>query len=346
MQINAYSTRADACPHGFRAIDERPRWSANGAPDAAMGAHLAEFASYVAQQSAPGAIGHALGNHVRDVQRVYSFELDPDDPAALGALAGWADEANAVLVIDGAVLDGHGRPLLPGAHGQPSGEVPVMPEATQRATMARRWLGEAKGIQVPQPLPPVRSIAELVPQDATATALRTIALVMVADFAGSVVAGHPINVADMQAAFPRAFAELTPNERRLLDSRDPGLAQQFLPRIEAAQELLWALGRTTLDWPARRTNPDQIKALVLPRGEQAFCADAGLIQLSGLVDEYEGLYSVGWAVDAAQRQGGAVPGTDGLVVGQRLAALSWVLNRGLAWDDADARDRHPADLPL
>lgn len=85
---------------------------------------------------------------------------------------------------------------------------------------------------------------------------------------------------------------------------------------------------------------------MLPRGEQSFLADAELIQLAGLVDEYEGLHSVVWAVDAAQRQGTSVPGTDALVANQRLSALSWLLNRGLAWDDADARDRHPADLPL
>ncbi len=347
MQINAYSTRADACPHGFTAIDERPRWTRDGQLDQTLIKHLADFTAFTDQRSDPlDPTGLALRHHLRDVQRAYCFDIDISDTAQLRQLNDWAEEANAVLVADGAVLDPQGRPLLPGSHGNPTGRVPIMPEATQRAALARMWLGEAKNIQVPPALPPVRSLTELTPRDGRTTALRTIALVMVADFASSVTAGNPLDPNRMRQAFPQSFEVLTPAERDLLASRDPHAALQLSWRIEAAQELLWALGRTTLDWPAHSCVTEQVKSAVLARGEQAFLADAALIQLAGLLDEYEGLYSVSWALDRAHSRGGSIPGTDAEVVSERLSALSWLLNRDIDWDDADTRDHYPAELAV
>lgn len=343
MLISAYSTRYEPCPHSFTAADERVRWYEAGGSDAALVDHLDALANYV--RSTSGAdwtvTTHALLRHIADTQRWYSFELDASDQTQLAELSRWAGEANAILVVDGAVLDGLGRPLLPGSHGQASGEVPVLAEALTRAAEIRSWLAEQRQVPVPATLAPVRSGAEVQMQDVEQVGLRVIALVLTSDFASSLLAGQPIDPAAMQAAFPRGFAALSPDERDLFDRRDPAVAGKLQLRMEAAQELLWTLNRVVnFGWPSGPCVPDQVKQTVLAGGEQGFLTGLTLRAVPELLNEYECLASLVWALDEQQHlQADPIPETDPQISAQRLSALSWLMNRGLAWDDADQRDR-------
>ncbi|GAA2184848.1 hypothetical protein GCM10009785_34370 [Brooklawnia cerclae] len=342
MLINAYSTRRGSCTHSFADPAERARWTAGDGPDQAFEDHLRDFEDYV-EAAAAGSVTvgtDALLRHVRDVQRWYSFTIDADDPDQLSDLTSWAKQANAVLVIDGAVLDGRGRPLLPGPHGDASGEVPVVPEARERGERVRQWLASARSIPVPAAVPPVRAESEVVPRSAEAVGLRILALVLVSDFASSLAGGNPLDPEAMQWSFPQGFAAMSPAERDLFEQRDEQQALQLTWRIESALELLWAIDRTTLEWPSHSCTTDQVKQLVLSAGETAFLEELELRPVGELLDEYECLHSMGWALTEQQLYGGTVvPDTDGEVVAERLAAISWLTNGSLAWDDADTWDR-------
>lgn len=335
MLISAYSTRHESLPHPFAATDQRSRRSANGEPDAELTTHLDALAAYATEQG-----DRQLARQLADTKQWYSFELDDADPAQLAQLGTWASDANAVLLINGALLDAQGRPLLAGEHGPATGVLPVLAESADRAAQIREWLVRNRQVPVVEGLAPVRSSAEVEVQEAGEVGRRIIALVLVNDFSASVLAGRPIDPRLMQAAFPQGFEALSPTERALFDSADQGLARQLLPRIEAAQELLWAISRITFGWPAQPCQVDEIKRIVLAPGEQGFLTGIELRPLDDLLNEYECLASLMHSVDDLRRNGGApIPETDPIIAGERLSAMSWLLNRGLAWDDADALDR-------
>lgn len=342
MLISAYSTHHDLVPHPFSAESARRRWHLTGEQDAELAAHLDELADYVerAAGSRPTIGTKTLLRHLADVQRWYSFTIDEHDPAELVKLTEWADQATAVLLAGGSLVDGAGRPLLPGEHGAATGQLPLTTTSIDRADEIRTWLASARGAQVADTLPPVRSEAEVIVRDAYDVGLRIIALVMTSDFATSLIAGKPLDPRAMQAVFPRAMAALSPAERELFDRRDPQTARTMRPRMEAANELLWATDRTTLGWPSSECDTAELKRIVLSRGEPAFLADLQLRATDELLVEYECIASLMWAVDEdQQRHGPPVPDTDPQIVAQRLAALSWLVNRQLTWDEADYYDR-------
>ena len=337
MLISAYSTRLEFVPHDFTPVDEHFRWHESGEQDAGFAASLSELEDYVSRAGVgqPAETVRLLIGHVRDTQRSYSFTLDGADPAQLARLTAWATEANAILVAEGALLDPAGRPLLAGAHGAPTGKVPLTPESTERAQTIRSWLASAHGLQIPGDLPPVRSAAETRTRDVSDVGLRIIGLVMTSDFASSVIAGSPLNQRAMQAVFPHAMAALPPTERELFNRRETGAARKLQRRIEAANELLWAAGRTTLGWPTTDCHPTQVKDLVLRRGEQGFLDGLRLRGTNELLDEYECLSSLMWALNNQEELRPRVySDADPRIVAQRLIALEWLLKPQLAWDDA------------
>ena len=337
MLISAYSTRLEFVPHDFTPVDGHFRWHESGEQDAGFAASLSELEDYVSRAGVgqPAETVRLLIGHVRDTQRSYSFTLDGADPAQLARLTAWATEANAILVAEGALLDPAGRPLLAGAHGAPTGKVPLTPESTERAQTIRSWLASAHGLQIPGDLPPVRSAAETRTRDVSDVGLRIIGLVMTSDFASSDIAGRPLNQRAMQAVFPHAMAALPPTERELFNRRETGAARKLQRRIEAANELLWAAGRTTLGWPTTDCHPTQVKDLVLRRGEQGFLDGLRLRGTNELLDEYECLSSLMWALNNQEALRPRVySDADPRIVAQRLIALEWLLKPQLAWDDA------------
>ena len=339
MQISAYSTQPAHRPHGFATVDERSRRDEPAGTVAGLAAHLNEF-SHAIRTAGDLEGSQALLRHIRDTQRWYSFTIDESDPDQLAALSRWAEQSNAILVADGAPLDAHGRPLLGGAHGRPMGQVPVSGEARERSHQVREWLAAEHGLHVAEATPPVRSSDEVVVRDAGEVGLRVIALMIASDFSASVIAGRPLEVRGMQAVFPRGFAALTPVESELLTRRDPGLATSLEPRVEAAQQLLWALSRATFGWPSAPCQVDQIRRIVLSRGEEGFLTDLVLRPVPELLDEHECLASLVAAIDDLHSQGqGVSKDVSATVAGQRLTAMNWLMNPWLAWEDADRHDR-------
>ena len=336
MLISAYSTRYEHVPHDFTPVDEHFRWHTSGEQDAFFTADLAALEDYVRRAGAgqPGESICLLLRHVRDTQRSYTFTLDASESTQLAALASWASTANAILVAEGAVLDPTGRPLLAGAHGAPTGRVPLTTESTHRAQTIRGWLASAHGLQVPGELPPVRSRDETRVRDASDVGLRIIALVMTNDFAGSVIAKKPLDPRAMRAVFPHAMSALSPSERELMDAHDLDLARRLQSGSEAANELLWAIDRTTLGWPSVACQPAKVKEIAFQGGEQGFLEGIQARDLGELLDEYECLASLKWALDnrdPSHAQAGS--GADPVIVTQRCNALKWLLKPQLAWDD-------------
>ncbi len=338
MLINAYSTRHDLVPHGFTEVDERSRWHPSGEQDAAFTNSLAELEDYVDRASVgqPADSIRAVQRHLRDAQRSYAFTIDGHDPVQLTELSAWATEANAILVAEGALLDATGRPLLAGAHGAPTGKVPLTTESAERAQMIRSWLASAHGLQVPGDFAPVRSKAETFTRDPAEVGLRIIGLVMTSDFATSIIANSPLDQRAMQAVFPRAMAALPDSERELFERKDAETAHEMLLLIEAANELLWAVDRTTLGWPSVNCHPAQVKDRVLRRGEEGFLDKLQLRDIDQLLDEHECLSSLDWALENQEKMRPAVHSdADARIVAQRLRSLEWLLNPQFAWDDID-----------
>ncbi len=341
MLISAYSTRHEHCPHEFTIVAERARWH-NSGEDAQLAGHLDALADYIRAETAESWTfgAYALLRHVTDTQRWYSFDLDETDPSQLARLSGWASEANAILMVDGALLDAQGRPLLTGAHGAGSGEVPRSDETVRRAAEIREWLSAERQVGVPVGLTPVRGSQEVRVRNADEVGLRVLALVLTSDFARSVVAGEPLDPSAMASVFPRSFAALSPAERELFASRDADLARRAQARIEAAQELLWTLSMITFGWPSRACSVERIERLTLTGGEQDFLQGLVVRPLPDLLNEYECLASLVWALDAVRRQQHPpIPETHPVICAERLAALSWLLNPQVTWDDADQYDR-------
>ncbi len=166
-----------------------------------------------------------------------------------------------------------------------------------------------------------------------------LSLVLVSDFAASLIAGRPIEAAAMQRVCPRGFANLTADERALFDVHDPAAAQRLRPRIEAAQELLWALSRIEISWPNHPCPVDEVKRIVLADGEEAFMEGLALRPAGELADEHECLTSLVWAIDDAAQQGAQVTQLDAQITIQRLAAVNWLRDDRITWDDALRHDR-------
>lgn len=338
MLIQAYSTRRDSCPHSFSAVDERTRRTESTETDVELDAHLSALIRHAKHQT--DADTTALQRHLRDVQRYYAFDIaDITNRVQLAELTRWCEDANAVLVVDGALLDGQGRPLLAGAHGAPTGQVPMLAEATTRAAEVRRWLSDVKQVLVPDTVPPARVASELQAQTPEQVGLRVVSLVIVSDFAASLITGRPIEPAAMQRVCPRGYANLSPDELALFERRDQSDARRLQPRIEAANELLWALGRIEIGWPNQGCPVDEVKRIVLAAGEEAFLQELALRGENELAEEHECLASLVWALDDGAAYGGAVADVDPHITVQRLAAINWLRDSNVAWDASEMHNR-------
>ncbi|CAJ26112.1 conserved hypothetical protein [Xanthomonas euvesicatoria pv. vesicatoria str. 85-10] len=174
LLVNAYSTlRTPLWPDFLPQAALQHRDHA----DPELAAHLHGFVGYV-NQAGDGQMTQARYHLMRHVQRVrqhFSFEVDDAD---LGALAQWAEHANAVCFLaDGSVRDPQGRVLI--SQGEPAidddAQVPYPPDALQRRAQQLSVLA-AQGIRVPPSLPPVPGEAEARVRDAAVVSRRMLAL--------------------------------------------------------------------------------------------------------------------------------------------------------------------------
>lgn len=142
---------------------------------------------------------------MRHVQRVRQHFTCEVDDAAFGALAQWAEQANAVCFLaDGSVRDPQGRVLI--SQGEPAidddAQVPYPPNALQRRAQQLALL-TAQGIRVPPSLSPVPGEAEVRVRDAAVVIQRMLALFAVALRAEMLAAGDtPPSLDEVDARLP------------------------------------------------------------------------------------------------------------------------------------------------
>ncbi|SON79728.1 conserved hypothetical protein [Xanthomonas citri pv. fuscans] len=247
LLVNAYSTlRTPLWPDFLPQAAVQHRDHA----DPALVDHLHGFVGYV-NQAGDGQMTQSRYHLMRHVQRVrqhFSFQVDDAD---FGALAQWAEQANAVCFLaDGSVRDPHGRVLI--SQGEPAidndAQVPYPPDALQRRAQQSSLL-TAQGIRVPPSLPPVPGEAEARVRDAAVVSRRMLALFAVALRAEILATGDTPPSLDEVVAWPRRCrrrsAPSSPRQRRMR-RRWPTSAGATKP---------WPCCNGPWGWPTHCRNP-------------------------------------------------------------------------------------------
>lgn len=327
MLISAYSTLRSRITPGFPLTVERVRGEV-GETDGEFDQHLASLATWVSAMSDATNPQHRLVlSHIADTRRLSQFEL-PALPKQLAMLRDFATESNAILLVDGALLDPLGRPLLPGSHGAASGEVPLTKEAKTRRGEVREWLGANVHLEIPDSVPAVRSAPELELRSGIDIALGIISLVMASDYASALIDGKQLPQSAMERSFPRAFAGLASSHRKMFETNDLAMAREIKPVIEAAQELLWTVSRSQPGWPATAAPVADVMRRALAEGEQHGVDSARLRSADEILDEYQCIHDLALANNPKV--------CDLAITRQRFIGLTWATHAHLDWDQATA----------
>jgi hypothetical protein len=257
--------------------------------------------------------------HLQRVQHHLSMEVADD---ALPELHAWARESNALLFTpDGHVRDPDGHVLINVADGQaaPEASVPYPAQAWTRKAATEAMLA-ARGITVPDSLPPLVCEEEVTLRERDEVIGRARALLLVALRAESVAAGEPMPVATLLDKMPLAEESLSPAERA------------FLWRYESLYVLQWALGMVgELPYPDAPCDTSAAVARQIEmRGPEL--RDAGQI-----VDALDQTYRLHWNIRQIRlKKTGADFGADADVVMERHHALNWLIRFQHAdWDFVD-----------
>lgn len=271
--------------------------------------------------------------HMQRVQHHLSMEVADD---ALPALHAWAREANALLFTpDGHVRDPDGHVLISVADGQaaPGAAVPYPPQAWTRKSATEALLA-ARGIAVPDSLPPLVCEEEVILRERDEVIGRARALLLVALRAESVAAGEPMPVATLLDRMPLAEESLSPAERAFLALEAPSEHEcaQFLWRYESLYVLQWALGMVDeLPYPdAPCDTAAAVARQIEMRGPQ-------LRDAAQIIDALDQTYRLHWNIRQIRlKKTGADFGADADVVMERHHALNWLIRFQHAdWDFVD-----------
>lgn len=339
LLVNAYSTlRTPLWPDFLPQAAVQHRDHA----DPALVDHLHGFVGYV-NQAGDGQMTQSRYHLMRHVQRVrqhFSFQVDDAD---FGALAQWAEQANAVcFMADGSVRDPHGRVLI--SQGEPAidddAQVPYPPDALQRRAQQSSLL-TAQGIRVPPSLPPVPGEAEARVRDAAVVSRRMLALFAVALRAEILATGDtPPSLDEVETRLPGVAAALSPQERAFFAHAAPDAQAlaNFGWRYEALAVLQWALGLAdTLPEPSALCAVPLAAQRALDNAQAAERTTLARRPLPELLDTLDRHLRLHWAVRQAGRSGqplpaGIVPG----VVYERHYALNWLLHfEDAEWDEVE-----------
>ncbi|MCL1528283.1 DUF4272 domain-containing protein [Xanthomonas nasturtii] len=270
------------------------------------------------------------------------FTFDVDD-ADFGALAQWAEQANAVCFLaDGSVRDRQGRVLI--SQGEPAidddAQVPYPPDAIERRAHHLAQLS-AQGIRVLPSLPPVAGEGEARVRDAAMVTLRMLALFAVALRAEMLAAGDtPPSLEEVAARLPGAAVALSPQERAFFAQAAPDAQAlaNFGWRYESLAVLQWALGlAAALPEPVAPCDVPLAAQRALDHAAAAVRPVRALRPLPELLDVLDRHLRLHWAVRQAGPSGQPVPA--GIVPGvvyERHYALNWLLHfEDAEWDEVD-----------
>lgn len=274
-----------------------------------------------------------LSEHIRQTAWYYAFSSSADSRAELQS---WLTEVNGICFIDDeGCFDNQLRPLLP-ADGSASGQVPVPVEARERAARQRAYLA-TRGMEIPDSLPPVAALDEVLPQTNERIGLQILASALTGYFSAAVLAIQDtsrLNVADMRRDYPRAFAIMSAKQRQLFDNLDAELAKGLRWELVGAECLLWATGRMALTYPAEPTAADDIVAAAFALPEDEFVAATRLRSVPEILDEQERIHDLLWFVHESLLENIPVEDLNVDVVSERARALNWLCDRRFTdWDD-------------
>jgi hypothetical protein len=271
--------------------------------------------------------------HLQRVQQHLSMAVGAAD---IGALHAWAAQANAILFTpDGHVTDPQGRVLVDAADGKAAADARLpYPEKA----LARKGLTEAKlaarGIDVPDTLPPLVCEDELTLRTRDEVVERARALLLVALRAESVASGEPMPVATLLSKMPLADDALSAQEQAFLDQEAPSQQDcaQFIWRYESLYLLEWALGLVAeLPYPAAPVDAaSAVATLIEMRGPR-------LRSPAEILDALDLHYRLHWHIRQLRlKQKGEAVGVDADVVMERHRTLNWLVRfQHAGWDEVD-----------
>ena len=297
--------------------------------------HLGGFCAYV-QGRGDGAMSRHKYHvilHVQRVQHHLSFSVGADDTAALYE---WAAHANAILFTpDGHVTDPQGRVLVDATDGGTEAEarVPYPEKAVERKARTEAMLA-ARGINVPDTLPPLVCEGELALRTRDEVVERARALLLVALRADSVASGEPIPVETLLSKMPLADDALSLQEQVFLTLEAPAQQEcaQFIWRYESLYLLEWALGLADV-LPYPETSADSagvVATLIEMRGPQ-------LRAPGEILDALDLHYRLHWYIRQSRlKKRGEAAGLDADVVMERHRTLNWLVRfQHAPWDEVD-----------
>lgn len=337
LLINAYCTRREMLaipfPHEMNAHVERaqPNWLSHFH-------RLVEM--LVGDETRP--MTHQLYSVMRHLERTRHYLQLTIDSEAVDALASWAWDTNAVLILpDGAVRDPTGLVLVDPQTGasDPDAVVPFPEEAEQRRGRSNERLKEL-GLDPPQVLPPVVGDSEVVLRDAESVARRALSLFVIAIRAESLAASKPLELAQLRAKSPLAFESLTAFEANFLNSQSPD-QQSVIDaawRYEALFTLQWSLGfHQTLPFADNICDVPSVAKEMLERDEEQLIRMASLRPTGEILDVLDFNYRLLWLARQAAHEGRPAPlDLDGGVLRERQHALNWLVQfQDAVWDQVD-----------
>ena len=329
--FNAYATRLVIAQPTFpHKLHERHDLS-----DPTLLADLNDFCGYVLSRG-DGKMSRDKYHvilHLQRVQHHVSISVGVDDTAALYA---WAAQANALLIgPDGNVCDPRGRVLVNVTDGlaDPLARLPYPEQALARKAATEAALA-ARGITVPDTLPPLICEDELALRTRDEAIERARALLLVALRADSVTSGQAVPVDALLSKMPLADDALSPFEQAFLQLETPAAQDcaPFIWRYESLYLLEWALGLVDqLPYPDAPTDSAAtVATLIDMRGPQ-------LRGASEILDALDLHYRLHWHIRQSRlKQGVEVAGLDADVVSERHRALNWLVRfQHAGWDEVD-----------
>jgi hypothetical protein len=337
MLVNAYSTHRDPpaapFPHALR--------SRRTLQDPELRAHLNGFMGFVmggGKRKMNASRYHVLG-HIERVRHQLAMEVDP---AQLGALGAWAQDANAILFLpDATVRAPDGKVLVAPDTGdaETGADVPHPQDAVRRKQATEAALA-ARGVRVPASLPPVVSEVEVELRTAGEVASRCLALFACAVRGESLASGEPISAAEIRAKVRRAFEAMSPRESAFFASDEPAKQDvvNAVWRYEALAALAWAIGAVVeLPFPTGLCDVPRLARTMLQGGGRAVADAARLRETGAILDALDACYRLHWATTEARVKKAEPPaGVEPGVVAERHHALNWLVRfQDADWDDVD-----------
>jgi hypothetical protein len=329
--FNAYCTRIEIAQPAFaHKLHERFDLS-----DPALLADLNDFCGYVLSRG-DGQMSRDKYHVILHLQRVQHHLSISVGVADIAAFYAWAAQANALLIgPDGSVTDPQGRVLVGVTDGlaDPQARLPYPDQASARKAATEAILA-ARGITVPDTLPPLICEDELALRSRDEAVDRARALLLVALRAESVASGEAMPVDTLLSKMPLADDALSPLEQAFLQQETPATddCAQFMWRYESLLVLEWALGLVDqLPYPDAAGDSAAIVATLIEMRGPA------LRPAAEILDALDLHYRLHWQIRQSRlKHGVEAAGLDADVVMERHRTLNWLVRfQHAGWDQVD-----------